>query len=127
LLKRFSATKPRRIQALYQTNVFCTQETPLFAPFPVDKETNLQLMALLMPFLQGKQLPAYAWSLLNLFWAYRENRTRLRIEVYRLRYEDEQKERLEAALEAGSGLAQAFDALPFKPNLERAVAFLQLL
>jgi hypothetical protein len=126
LSKHFNAIKPRRIGALYQTNVFCLQDTPGFAPPVVDKEANLQITALLSPFLKGKLLPAYSWNIWNLFWAYRDNRTRLRIEIYRLRYDDEDKERLEAALERGSELAGLSD-LPFKPDLEKAIAFLQLL
>ncbi len=130
LVKIFSRIKPRRVDALYQTN-FLVAFTSFTSDFgfnklpPVDPSLNLVAMAFLHK-IRGKK-PEFTKSIgLNLFnflmiAKIKEYRDKIRLFMYKLPLDYADIDLLEKMLDYGFRLPE----FPFDPNLENAENFLR--
>jgi hypothetical protein len=116
---------PRKLSSLYQINFLCIGGDPWFYKIPALANINLEMCSFLYPRVQKRKFVGFFANLVNLCWCYgTEYRERMRLELYATGLDDNEKERLEKALELSTEARYFYETLPFKPNPQAAIAFL---
>ena len=120
---------PRKLTEAYQVNFLYLSDDALTFKLPSFKEINLDLNALLYPLTSARTYSNFSLNLLNLIYCYskEETRDRIRIELYRLNFDDKEKNLLERMLEVSSNndsMKAFFGNFPFQPNIEKALDFM---
>jgi len=115
---------PRKLNELYQANFFYLSGdvTVLLPPFP---DINLDLTAMFSRFTSGNNMPDFTWQLLNLFQSYAQNRDQIKMAMHRIEFDERELDVLERALNHHTALQPFFDSFPFRPDAEKAAAFLR--
>ncbi|MCD6414874.1 MAG: hypothetical protein J7L23_04600 [Candidatus Diapherotrites archaeon] len=122
-----STTKPRKLNALYQTNfLYLGREThPLIKRLPkVDKELNLDLVVFLSRFDKAKM---NTWDLINFLLCARDDtsKAKLRLFVYKLPFDYNEVELIEKVLDYGSEFR--LEGFPLSGDVNSAMGFLERL
>ena len=120
---------PRKLNTLYQINFFHLANQPSTLTLTLSKETNLDLVALTYGFVKDKTFENFPFEILNLMYCYvtQELHDRVRTQVYGLDFTEKEQEQLEKLLGYGEELKELFEGLPFKPDIDRALTFLEKL
>lgn len=107
---------PRKLPALYHVNFLPPIKTP--------PALNLRIATTLCPRLKARGDTLNPWEVLNLLFSYTENRDRIRFDLYKLDFDEKEREEIEKLLESSQQLATFFGNFPFMSHIGRARQFL---
>jgi hypothetical protein len=126
-LKNQNLTTPRKVSSLYQINFLYLQHTPHIYKLPVLKDVNLDLITLFYPLIKDKKIDNFFWAVLNFLYACDVERDKLKIELYRLNFNEKERNLLENFMKYSSDFKPFFQSFPFKPDVDKAIDFLRIL
>ncbi|NYZ80085.1 hypothetical protein H0N95_02435 [Candidatus Micrarchaeota archaeon] len=120
---------PRKVAELYQANFLYLADDALAFRLPAFKDINLDACALLFNHVRKKEFKNFGFDMLNLIQCYSNAsmRDRIRIEIYRLSFEEKEKSTLLRTLEVTSSshlVQEFFNSFPFQPNLQKSLDFM---
>lgn len=131
LLKRHydstGRSKPRKLSELYQINFFYLGNDARIYQLPVIKEINLDIVALMYRFVEERDEENFFWNILNLFYCYSkdEYKGKIRVKVHGPLFEEKESRILERLLDYTENMEGILDKIPFKPDIDRALEFLE--
>lgn len=123
---------PRKVTELYQANFLYFADDSLAFRLPSFKDVNLDACALLFNHVRKKKFEHFGMDMLNLIQCYSNAsmRDRVRIEIYRLSFEEKEKSTLLRTLDITSSshlVQEFFNNFPFQPNLQKSLDFMTTL
>ncbi len=119
--------KPRKLTELYQINFFYLGKDSYIRKLPVLEEINLETVALMYRFIENKENQNYFWNILNLFYSYlqEEYKGKIRVKIHGSRFAEEESRALDRLLEHTDEMKDILNKLPFKPDIEKALKFIE--
>lgn len=127
--ERSNRSKPRKLKSLYQINFLYLGRERIMRNLPKLKDVNLELTAMFYRFTQEKEIENYSLNLLNLFYCYDEEEYKgeIRMKVHGRQFTEKESRLLDRSLKHTDKFNRVFDELPFQPDIEKAVTFLEKL
>jgi len=131
MMKHFHTSQnvapPRKVSSLYQINFLYLQHTPHIYKLPVLKDINLDLITLFFPMIKDKKIDNFFWTVLNFLYSCELERDKMKIELYRLNFNEKERGLLENFMKYSSEFKFFFQSFPFKPDADKAVELLRML
>lgn len=121
--------KPRKLSELYQINFFHLGKDTHVYKLPVIEQVNLETVALMYRFTEEKENKNYFWNILNLFYCYSkdEYKGKIRVKIHGSLFTEEESTALDRLLNHTENLEKVLNKLPFKPNIDKAIEFIETL
>lgn len=117
--------KPRKLKELYQINLFYLGKDTEIYKLPVIKEVNVEIVALLYRFVEEEK-EFFFWNLLNLFYCYSkdEYKGKIRVKIHGRNFDEVESRALDRLLDYTEDMKNLLENIPFDPNIEKAIQFL---
>jgi hypothetical protein len=125
--RELGAKIPRKIEKVFQIHFLYLLsdfsfiiKPPLFSP-----ENNFYMCLLVHKHLYGKEIEEPFWNFVNLFLSYIHHPETVVQKIYEIPFYEHEREVLLNVLEESKDVSDWIGSLPFKPDLDKALEFLE--